>query len=187
MVQFNPQDHTYTIDDVQYPSVTQILADLGFYGSAAAYFTEYGRDRGRLVHKIVEYHCKGVLEESSIDPALKGYFEAWLLFEKDTGFISIDCEVPLVSPEYGFAGTPDHVGILNNSNSVIDVKTGAVFPATGIQLAGYEILRDQHLKRYGLQLKQNGKYSLKPFKDRSDRGTFLSALSVFQWKRNNVK
>lgn len=187
MVQFNPQDHTYTLDGARYPSVTQILADLGFYGSAAAHFTEYGRDRGRFVHKIVEYHCKGVLDEESIDPELMGYFEAWLSFESDTGFVSIDCEVPLASADLQCAGTPDHIGILNGNDAVLDVKSGAILAATGIQLSGYEALKGKRLERYGLQLKANGKYSLKRFRDRQDRGIFLSALSVYQWKNNNVR
>jgi hypothetical protein len=93
-----------------------------------------------------------------------------------------------VNTLYHYGGTPDHVGRLNNCFAVVDTKTGVTNPATGIQLAAYEILLNvSSVKRFGLQLKDDGKYSLKEFKDRQDRGIFLAALAVWQWQKNNLK
>ncbi len=188
MVEFDPMTHTYAKDGIRYPSVTEILAAEGFYGDAAAYFTEYSRDRGRFVHKIIQYHTEGVLDESTIDPVLRPYFDAWLKFERDTGFVSVICEKPMASDLYQVAGTPDHIGPLYDAEAIIDVKTGVMNPAAQIQTAAYEILYGKHAKRFGLQLKPDGKYKLsKEYKDRTDRGVFLSALSIFQWKKINLR
>lgn len=186
-VEFTAHDHTYRANGRVYPSVTQILSDMGFYGNAAAYFTEYSRDRGRFIHQLVQYHIEGVLDEESIDPVLRPYFDAWLSFEQDTGFVSECCEVPLASATHQFAGTPDHVGHLYGHAAVIDVKSGVINPAASIQTAAYDILiGSPRIERFGLQLKDNGKYSLKQCKDRNDRGIFIAALSVWWWKKNNL-
>ena len=185
MIEFNEKDHSYSVEGVRYPSVTQILAALGFYGDAEKYFTEYSRDRGSFVHRIIEYHLSGELDETTIDPALEGYFAAWLRFERDTGFVSTITEKRMCSKIYCFAGTPDHIGKLNGREAIIDVKTGAPGPAAEIQTAAYEILHDRPSKRFALQLMRDGKYGLKEFKSREDRGIFLSALAVYNWQRNH--
>ena len=185
MVEFNEQDHSYTVEGVRYPSVTQILAALGFYGDAVKYFTEQSRDRGSFVHKIVEYHILGELDEKTIDPALQGYFEAWLGFEKDTGFAPTTMEQPMVSKTHGFAGKPDLIGPLNGREAIVDTKSGAAGPAAHIQTAAYEILYGKPCKRYALQLMADGKYRHTEHKSREDRGIFLAALAVFTWQRNN--
>lgn len=187
MLEFDESSHAYRIDGQFLPSVTTIIKEAGLYGNAANYFTEYARDRGSYVHRIIEWHLSGELDETTIDDSLLLYFDAWKRFELDTGFISSVTEQPMASEIHRFAGTPDHIGKLNGMMSVIDVKTGIAGPATGIQLAAYEILYADRLKRFALQLMDTGKYKLTEFKDRQDRAIFLAALSIYHWKKNNLK
>ena len=183
MITFDPETHAYTIDGQPVPSVTTILQDMGFIN--CDFFTEYGRERGKLVHRIIHWHITGELDEATIDPELQGYLDAWGAFTADTGFVSLETEKPLGSALHRFCGTPDHIGKLNGHDVVLDAKTGVIAPWAGIQLAGYEILKGRPLKRFALQLKEDGKYSLKEFKDRQDRGVFLSALACWWWQHNN--
>ena len=90
----------------------------------------------------------------------------------------------MVSTLYGFAGKPDLIGPLAGRESVVDTKSGAAGPAAHLQTAAYEILHGKPLKRYALQLKQDGKYRLIEHKDRKDREIFLAALAVYQWQVN---
>jgi hypothetical protein len=185
MIKFDPASHTYTVDGVRYPSVTQIISDMGLYGDTS-YFTEYCRERGLFVHKIIQYHLSGELDEATIDPALRGYFEAWLKFQREASYVSDACEKVMASDSYRFAGTVDHVGHLNGHPCLIDTKTGAMSPATALQLAGYEVLVKQPgIKRFGLQLTAEGNYKLREFNDRQDRNIFLAALACHFWKSNN--
>lgn len=183
MITFDPATHTYTIDGQPVPSVTQILADMGFIDTA--FFTEYGRQRGTFVHQIIGWSITGEIDESTIDPELQGYLDAWGSFCANTGFVSTSTEKPLGSVLHRFCGTPDHIGMLNGREAVVDAKTGVIAPWVGIQLAGYEILYGMPLKRFALALKEDGKYSLKEFTDRQDRGIFLAALACWQWQHNN--
>lgn len=186
MIQFNEADHSYTQDGIRYPSVTTILAAMGFYGDATKYFTEYSRDRGSYVHKIIQFHLQGELDPESIDPALEGYFKAWLKFEADTNYRPILNEAPMFTDLWKFAGTPDHIGLMyfKDPEVIIDVKSGADGHAAAIQTAGYQILYPKAKRRFSLQLRQDGKYKLTEYRDREDRGIFLSALAVYQWQVN---
>jgi hypothetical protein len=185
---FKPETHQYFLGGVQLPSVTGVIADTGLYGNTS-YFTDYSRDRGSFVHQIVQWHLSGELDEETIDPVLRPYFDAWLRFESESKYISDSCEEALASTTYRYAGTIDHIGHLNGHFCIIDVKSGALHPATALQLAGYEnLLKARGAKRFSLELKADGKYKLTEHKDRSDRDIFLAALSLYYWKQNhNVK
>lgn len=185
---FKEADHSYWNDGIKYPSVTQIIAAAGLYGLAAEYFNEESRDLGSFVHTIIEWHLSKELDESTIDGVLMPYFEAWKRFEKESTYVSDSCETRLANETYRFAGTIDHIGHLNGHFCIIDVKSGAPTPATGIQLAGYEILLSARgARRFALHLKDDGNYKLIEYKDRNDRQVFLSALALFNWKANNLK
>ena len=185
-VVFTESDHSYRVGGARYPSVTQVIADMGLYGNAADYFTEWSRERGSFVHRIIQWHLSGELDEATIDPALAPYFDAWRRFEQEAGYVSDACEKVMASDFYKFAGTVDHIGHLNGYYCIIDVKTGALSPATAIQMGGYEILmKSPGIRRFGLRLMDTGKYSLKEYKDRQDSKIFLAALSVYYWKQDN--
>jgi len=185
MLTFDPESHTYTLDGQILPSITQVIADMGLIDTA--WFTDYSRERGTLVHRIIEWHLLKELDEDTVDETLVGYLTAWKRFELDTGFVPTAIEQPLASGVYHFGGTPDYIGFLNSHEVVIDGKSGTISPATGLQLAGQEILAGRPLKRFALQLMDTGKYKLTPFTDRSDRGVFLAAVSLWWWKAKNMK
>lgn len=181
---FHESTHTYELDGQELPSVTQVLQSEGFID--ARWFTDYSRERGTLVHRIIQYHLNGELDENSIDPALHGYFDAWKKFEKETGYKAHTIEKPMASEQYRFAGTPDNIGHLVDE-TLLDVKTGAILPWVAIQLAAYEILCGSKVKRVAVHLKEDGTYCLKEFKNRQDRQLFLSVLACYQWKQNNLR
>jgi len=184
---FDPISHIYRIDGVAVPSVTQILAAEGFINGD--WFTEYARDRGSYVHQAIHLYEHDDLDEDGLDPVIRPYLDAWKAFRSDSGFVVSSSEKEMYSEQYRFAGTADIFGTFGDcSPSIIDFKTGAVAPWVGLQLAAYEILEGTRgRKRFALQLKDDGSYKLTEFKDRTDRGIFLAALSIHNWKRNNLK
>ena len=46
---FDPEKHEYRVNSVLYPSVTEILSEMGFIDRT--WFTEDGRLRGKLTHQ----------------------------------------------------------------------------------------------------------------------------------------
>jgi hypothetical protein len=183
MLTFDPEKHEYRLNGVVIPSITQILAGVGLIDTT--WFTEASRDRGTLVHRIIHWHLTGELDEDSVDPTLKPYFDAFLQFERDSKLTVEAIEKPMVSELYRFAGTPDIVGCQNGHNAVIDIKTGSIPAWVALQLAGQEILVNHpSIERFSLLLTGDGKYKLTPHRGRQDRQLFLSALALYHWKYN---
>jgi hypothetical protein len=188
MIDFDPASHTYKVDGWPYASVTQIIADAGLYGDAARYFTEYAAERGSFVHKAIELYLAGTLDESTVDPAIQGYLDAFVKFIGDTNFYPTHSEQVFYSVTLRVAGRPDLIGPLNNHAAIIDIKTSITpSPVTGIQLAGYEYLYGTLGKRFALHLKDDGKYRLHEYTDRNDRAVFLAAVTLNHWKQENMK
>ena len=183
-IEFKEETHQYFCNGLEYPSVTQIIKAAGLVDDA--WFTNESRDRGRYVHSIIEWDQAGELDEESVDVFLTGYLDAWKRFVADTGFVSELSEYRMVSEMYRVAGTADQIGILNGKKAIIDVKSGAVSPCVSLQLAGYELLWNSSVKRFALQLKDDGKYSLKEYTDRGDRSVFIAAAALYHWKQLNM-
>ena len=164
-------------------SVTEILKSEGFIDGT--WFTEYSRTRGSYIHKAVHLYDIGDLDEENLDPVLVPYLDAWKRFLLESKLEVVDSEVRLTSETYQLTGKPDKVGLLNKCPTILDNKSGAIAPWTGLQLSFYELLKGSPYKRIAVRLKPDGKYSLTEFKNRQDKGTVLSILNAYYWKKNH--
>jgi hypothetical protein len=182
MISFEKDGHVYTTaDGTRIPSVTQILLAEGFIDPT--YFTEEACARGIAVHTACQ-----MIDEFKDPPPLPEdwdrYVEAYQNFLKDSVIETVATEKRVYSDAWGYAGTVDLLGYINGREAVIDRKTGQPAPWHGLQTAAYDeaepITPRRH--RYGLYLRNNGTYSLKQHKDRSDYQTFLAAVTVHKWK-----
>jgi len=189
VINFDPDTHTYSVDGTPYSSVTQVIGEAGLYGDSARWFDDYSANRGRIVHKLIELYYKGTLDETSIDPALKGYFDAYLKFADETEFFPGYVEEVFYHVETKIAGKPDLIGNINSNSAILDIKTGSPNPATAIQLAGYEYIykSDKPCQRFAVHLKEDGKYSLIQYRDRRDRDVFIAAVTLHNWRKANLK
>ncbi len=182
-LEFDPTNHIYWMDGQIIPSCTQILSGVGLinFNYISPDVLQRAADFGKAVHLACALDDMGDLDEQSLDPNLKPYLEAWRTFRGKTVWYNI--EEPMCSEVYRFAGTPDRIGEM----VIVDIKTGTTVPAwTGLQLAGYAILDNiSTARRMAVQLKPDGKFTVHEFKERQDRGVFLSALSVYQWRIKN--
>jgi len=181
--EYNDERHEYRIDNIVVPGVTTILQAAGLYDNS--FFTEESRNRGTYVHKACLYHLQGDLHEDTIPDEYRGYIEAFKRFmaEADCKPHLDRCEVPLFSEILCYGGTPDMPCFLNHADSLVDLKSGAETPVTGIQLSGYMTLLGYPAKRYGLYLKADGKYKLIPYTDRNDFKIFNAALTLYNWRQ----
>ena len=168
---FNETDHTYFVDGVQVPSVTDILAPLHrSYGKVNPSVLEYAAKRGSAVHEALELIDYG--EDPEVYPETIGYINAyedwknvykpeWLGIEK-----IVFCE------EGWFIGTLDRVGILNGDElAVVDIKTSTPnresYVSVCLQTMAYAMAYSSHtdfeadwqkMSRYGLFLMKDGSW-----------------------------
>jgi hypothetical protein len=155
---FEREGHKYwTESGIVLESTTQILSSEGFINTA--FYDDWSRDRGSMVHLATHYDDIGELDEESLDPVIVPYLEAWRKFKRESGFVVEQSEVPMMSTVYKYAGTPDVIGHFPSGN----------------------------LKRAAVELHGDGTYKLVPFTDRQDVNLWLSVLAIHNWKRNNLK
>lgn len=179
-LEFDPTRHSYRLDGRELPSVTTILRHVGLIN--ADWFTEESRLIGEIAHQCVEYQIAGVLDESSVDHRIEGYLAAWLDFRAKT---RIEIELSEHQTHYRgqFAGTLDIFGTLRRRKTVIDIKTGQSAKWHALQTAAYAACVGAAF-RGCLYLHHDGSFAFEQHADPNDFGVFMSALALFNWKRN---
>ena len=193
---FREHDHSYWYEGRRLPGVTEVLEPLQSFAGIPPNVLEAKARLGRVVHACTALHDTGDLDESSVAESAVPYLEAWRSFRRfmpDLEFTLI--EKPLASLHFGFAGTPDRLGLQGDQPWVLDIKcTAVIAPVVSVQLCAYGKLADEcHFNndprakkptRYAaIQLKPNGKYV---FDERADAHVhwtlFRSLINVANWK-----
>lgn len=194
MLEFNPSNHSFTLDGLSIPSVTRVLAPLYDGGSQSPTYQAYmelGRRRGTAVHEATEDHDRQAWRPT--DPMaveIAPYLTAWQAFLSDTGFEIHSIEEQVCSYRHRYAGILDRLGVLNGRRVVIDIKTGSsITPMMGVQLAAYQAAvneekpkAEQYPYRFICQLRNDSTYRLQEFRDRSDLTVFLALLTLHNWR-----
>lgn len=182
---FDATTHTYKIDGVAVPSVTQVLSDLipGWQAS------EWYLQRGTAVHACCAMIARGVAFD--YDPAIDGQVRACRRFFQEVRpcVLSGTTERSLFSTRYKFGGTMDLAAVIGKDRTIIDWKAsfGAALP---YQLAAYsivcqEVLDDGRINRgVGVQLNEDGTYQMSHVYDlRNYQHSFLALLSAYKIRR----
>ena len=189
-LQFRAEDHSYHVNGVRLPSVTEILKDIGLIDTS--YFKPEHSERGTTVHEATQFWDETGMEDDTIPQDLLGYLEAWKKFREETGFTPTHIEQSLHSPQ-GYAGTVDRIGKTNKINPILlDIKSGPPQPWHRLQLAAYSLMAKHELKIpiwecWGVHLKKDGKYSVETYRSIEDSADWLSVLRVYQLKQGAGK
>lgn len=187
---FDEPTHAYSHEGAPLLSVTRVLAGAGLVDTF--WFKDDDAVRGTIVHALIHRRNHG--EPIHVPPDVRGYFDAYERF-LDQSKYRIDASEEIVADlTLRCAGTLDLRGTFEPSDparvDLIDIKAGAVPSWVGYQVAGYaRLLRAAALKpsaairRWALQLRADGHYTLVPLLNRRDDGVFLAALTIAQAKQ----
>lgn len=188
MTGFDNATHTYYLDGVIVPSVTQILYRAGLINFSYV-DTETLRqkaDIGTKVHTACQMWDDDELDEETLHPVLAGYLDSWKKFREMTGFIPDVHEKMVISRRYKFGGTMDVVGMIGKDRTLVDIKTGCKTKAHPIQTAAYQLLFEDCLgtrinKRMSVYLSAKGLPNICPHEDKRDKYIFLGYLAKGGW------
>jgi hypothetical protein len=191
---FEEATHTYAIDGVKVPSVTQILKPLYSFDGIPAAVLNAKAALGTAVHRACELLDKDDLDEESDEgraalAPLSGYLNAYKAFKRDKRLVILANEKRLFHPVHRYAGQIDRSYAMDGDVWDVDLKsTVSMSPIVGIQTAAYtDMLRangraDIKARRGALQLFPDGKYKLHEFSDPQDFPVFLSLLTIKRFK-----
>jgi|TARA_Y100000310_G_scaffold230328_2_gene232739 hypothetical protein len=195
MLKFDEQTHTYTVDGLKVPSVTQIIRDSGLTGiDASDPAVQAAGQFGTAVHKMTELYDNITLDMGTVAEELYPYLQAWKKFLSETKAKLHESEMRLFHPVHLYAGTFDRTAEINGKNTIIDIKTSQKAPTAGIQTAAYMEMYNYKLtfekkirSRMSVFLRPDGSYRIDSHKNKLDFNIFLSALNLYRWKLNNLK
>lgn len=204
VLQFDEATHVYTLDGIKVPSVTEITGLLSPIDANNPIIQQASR-RGSLVHEYCEQIDYGAPPDE-VEPELIGYLKAYQCFLRDYRPEWLNIEDLLCSKFHGFAGRRDRLGIIDKRLTQVDIKTTASFDRIAkiklaCQLAGYAIADNEYnppriMQNFGVQLKQDGTYTIHNTKNIEQkygfdaRHTFLQLLSLtkltggYTWQKN---
>lgn len=190
---FEEKGHTYKLDGVVIPSVTQCTQEAGLMDLIFVKqdVLAYKADIGNKVHAATEMYDRDNLNIETLHPILKGYVNAWIKFRTETGFTPIMTEQKWFHPLYRYSGRVDRIGDMQGKLSQLDIKSGVPHRSYAIQSAGYTELynygkpKREHIKRrFAVYLREDGTYQLKEYKDPRDIKIFLACLTITNYKRS---
>jgi hypothetical protein len=186
---FDPIEHRYTWNGRRVPSVTQCLEPLFDFSAVPPAVLKRKQQIGTAVHAAIHLELSGGVDHTSIDPACRPYFDAWLRFREECVFEPVLVEYRVTNDELGealrYAGTLDEWGYLGGYPGLIDWKTTMVLnvPAVGAQTAAYlKALARSGIgalsdRRFALKLGSDGRYKLERFRSiDNDWRTFVGYL-----------
>jgi hypothetical protein len=124
---FQDNGHKYTFDGKPVDGLTSTIQEAGLISN---YASEWYMTRGTYIHLATQLWDEGILDESTVDPQIKGYLESWKRFRKDQDYTPIEIELQLYDPIYLYAGTIDRLPLC-------DLKSGVEEKWHKWQLAGY--------------------------------------------------
>ncbi len=194
--EFLEDTHTYTLDGVVIPSVTQVLPYN--YGNNA----EYARQKGIYVHDMLDLYGRGNLDEESLDPILKDYLESYkLITNLRSGNVIADWKTGIKHPANALQLAGYHLlvteGVTGAGDNLVALSRAGAFQGQEVRLyhpiyrfAGtidYVYLSGEGtIALKAIYLKGNGKFPPQDdfTKDyRQNKNIFLSFLISFQWRQ----
>src|SRR3990172_1656127 len=197
MIEFDAFTHTYKVDGLVVPSVTQVLSILEDWSQVNREVLAAAGDFGTHVHIACDLDNKGILNEGELDPELLPYLNGWRRFLGESGARVITGELQVASRSHRYAGMLDALIEWRGAICVVDIKTGATVPrVAGPQLAAYELAYNELLatatagkpepghrarKRFVVQLAADS-YRVHEMKNRTDWTVFQSALNCWRFK-----
>lgn len=142
---------------------------------------ETASDTGTQIHKAIQADLLG---QPYSTEGIEKPIENWKKLKEKHNLTATTTEIQVVSEEYGYAGTLDWEGTIENEPAVFELKSGLYQITAGWQLAAYKHCLDPENKKkmVGVQVHRNGKdfgiyryqYVDACFK------AFLSALNCFR-------
>jgi len=185
---FAPEKHEYRWNGTVVPSVTTVLSPLVDLSRIPRNVLEDARARGTAIHRMIELHAKGDLDEDNLPQWLQHPFAQWLKFLDQTGFEIDQSEQRVYHAQYGYAGTFDLTGKLRGKRrrALIDIKRSLLAGRViGFQTAAYANAIDpgSAFDRYALRLHDDKPYQLEPYQASDDFHSFLTALAFHKLRQ----
>lgn len=187
------KDHKYYLGGRRLTSPSAIFKGLGLttYGLIPKAILDEACAIGEAVHKVTEGLDLGI--DLDYDSRIEPYINGYKAFLSDHEVKWIIIEEPIASKKYGFATTPDRIGLVDGVLVDAEIKTThKIEPTVYLQTAAHCIAYKETYKkvipqRAVIWLSEAGYewIEIPKAKNKQDEATFIGFLSLYNWKINN--
>ena len=191
-LEFDTENHIYTLDGSIIPGYSQIVRDLGLidYSHVRQADLEWKAQVGKAVHTAIFLNNTEELDMDSLDETVTSYFNSWLRFVElyQPKILTQYSEKPICSFKWKYGVTPDIIAKVNNILTVLEIKTvSQMNPVIALQTEAQKIAIEETYnikikQRWGLQLIPGALPKLEPYTKASDFPNWLSAVNVWYLK-----
>ncbi len=195
---FESGPHLYSVGGKSIYGFSEIAKAMGIinYSAVPVHIRERAMAIGSAIHLGCEYWDRGTLDESSLSDDTRGPVDAWKDFRQCNKFEPIVIELPMQNQPYRYCCTPDRVGLLDGKLTLVEIKTGEPQPWHMIQIEAQMLCLKKKMQKLIVQLKKDGtwsphiikdgyKFCKKTVNERENRMIWLSAVSLYHWKKEN--
>lgn len=195
-IEFNEENHTYTINGVEYPSVTEICEPISFkkLDALSKQIIDNAARRGAKAHALIsEYVMADEYDEAELTPEIFPYFKAFVEWWRTYRPVTLFSEFVLGSSVLGYCGTCDFIGKIDGKTVLIDFKTTSTIDRKylAVQLAGYKrLLAVAGIEvdaTYVLHLKKDGTYTYSEITPDNEWFDILQAHNIKMRSKNDRK
>jgi hypothetical protein len=169
---------------LNWPSTTGVLKFFGFMADLEQNSNEAAMRRGRLVtaacHLIARDKSLGESWEAN-HPECHPYLDAYRRFRREHEFQLYEAEGEYRCEWLRFVSHPDQIGTLDDFGIVdLELKSGSMPAWCSLQTGGQVLAMGYSpMRRFGLQLKDDGTYRLYPHEDFRDIDRFRSLVDSY--------
>lgn len=189
------EDHTYWDETgYEYHSVTRMLRHEGIYELNPFADRDMYRERGKAVHAGADLVTLGEWDPETTDPRIRRRIQACANFCDHFGFKREYGEQVVACKDFRVAGRFDVAGLITKTEhagkrALVDFKSGDAPAGVEIQLGLYDYLAEVSLDwkadiRWAVWLRDDEQYRVQPCNDPVAVSVGLSAVTLYQWKRN---
>lgn len=191
-LEFDVLDHEYTLGGRKLPSVTQIIGSQFPLLNIPQAALEFARQMGVAIHSACELYDIEKLDWSTLDLKVVPYVKAWQRARDQLNLEIVDIEVATHHRLLFYAGRVDRVIKLNGVLGVLDLKRPILNDRAGVQTCAYmhalntsNYRHGRIVTRFAIQLRSDGSYRLRQYKDESDWSVFTAALTIHNWRKSH--
>jgi hypothetical protein len=190
---YDSKTHTYYLDGIKIPSVTQVLKVLNpnKYKHVKKDYLLYKADIGTKAHKIIEEYIKGDYDWTNYDSRATNYLTSYKRFTEEYNAKPLFSELMLIDRDLKFGGTLDLVMESYGQTLLVDIKTCKFSKEHYIQVSAYKYLFDKYYRYVNkcciLYLEYDNYYVKEV--DNTDYyfEVFQSLLNIYNFKKRRIK
>ncbi len=175
---------------MQFPSTTQILRHFGLTRD----YVQFGKPEQMQRGRLVTLACHLIADGKSLDaegepagswearhPECVPFIDAYRKFFKEHRVTLLEYEKEYRSEALRFISHPDQIGKLDNFGIVdLELKSGSMPDCCPLQTAGQVLaIGAPTMKRFALQLKDDGTYKLFPHENFRDFDDFRALINAY--------